>query len=61
MALVKEFEKQQLDWWCNHYRTSLKDLGTRTRQYLNGDITLGVLDSFLIEIENKDEEREKLV
>jgi len=61
MALVKEFEKQQLDWWCSHYRISLRDLCTRTRQYLKGDIRIGVLEAFLTEIENKDEEREELV
>ena len=44
---IKEFEKDQLDWWCNHYRTCLKDLAKRTREYVNGEIDKGLLTAFL--------------
>ena len=44
---IKEFEKDQLDWWCNHYRTCLKDLAKRTRAYMNGEIDKGLLTAFL--------------
>ena len=44
---IKEFEKEQLDWWCNHYRTCLKDLAKRTREYMNGEIDKGLLTAFL--------------
>ena len=46
MAL-KKFEKEQLDWWCNHYRICLRDLANRTRQYLDGNLDKGVLLAFL--------------
>lgn len=44
---IKKFEKEQLDWWCNHYRICLRDLANRTRQYLDGDLDKGVLLAFL--------------
>jgi hypothetical protein len=44
---IKKFEKEQLDWWCNHYRICLRDLAKRTRQYLNGNLDRGVLLAFL--------------
>lgn len=44
---IKKFEKEQLDWWCNHYRICLRDLANRTRQYLDGDLDKGVLVAFL--------------
>ena len=57
---LKEFEKKQLDWWCNHYRTTLKDFSMRTRQFLNGEIDQGMLDTFLLQIEKQNKERETL-
>ena len=58
---VKEFEKKQLDWWCTHYRNNLRDLSIRTRQYLNGEIQQGVLETHLDAIERQLKERENLV
>lgn len=58
---VKEFEKKQLDWWCNHYRNNLRDLSIRTRQYLNGEVQQGVLEAHLDAIEGQLKERENLV
>ena len=60
MTLVKEFENRQLDWWCNHYRTTLNDLAVRVRQYLDGDIERGLLEPFLNEVEKNIVGREKL-
>lgn len=57
---LKEFEKKQLDWWCNHYRITLKDFSRRTRQFLNGEIDQGMLDAFLLQIEKQNKERETL-
>lgn len=56
---LKEFEKKQLDWWCSFYNISLKDLALRTRQYLDGEIPQGVLESILESIEQDIERREK--
>jgi len=61
MNELKEFEKKQLEWWCNHYRIILKDLTKRSRQYMNGEIAPGILDAFLSTLENQQEERMKLV
>jgi len=47
MVNLKEFEKRQLDWWCQYYQKSLKTLALRTRQYLSGDLELGVLEAML--------------
>ena len=44
---IKKFEKEQLDWWCNHYRICLRDLANRTRQYQDGNLDKGVLLAFL--------------
>ena len=55
---VKKFEEKQLDWWCNFYRTSAKDLAVRTRQYLNGEISVGMLEAMLKEVEKHNEWRE---
>ena len=60
MAELKQFEKKQLDWWCNHYRTNLKDLSARVRQYLNGEIQKGVLEAYVTAIEDQVKEREAL-
>ena len=60
MTEVKQFENNQLDWWCNYYRTSLTDLATRTRQYLNGEIPRGVLEAFVNAIESEVKGRETL-
>ena len=60
MTEVKQFENNQLDWWCNYYRTSLTDLASRTRQYLNGELQRGVLEAFVNAIENEAKGREKL-
>ena len=60
MSELKQFEKKQLDWWCNHYRTNLKDLSARVCQYLNGEIQKGVLEAYVNAIEDKLKEREAL-
>ena len=60
MTGLKQFEKNQLDWWCNHYRTNLRDLSARVRQYLNGEIQQGVLEVFVTAIESEVTERETL-
>jgi len=57
---VKEFENNQLDWWCNYYRTNLTDLAARTRQYLDGKIQRGVLEALVNAIEDEAKGREKL-
>ena len=60
MTGLKQFEKNQLDWWCNYYRNNLKDLNARVRQYLNGEIQQGVLEVYVTTIENEVKERETL-
>ena len=60
MTELKQFENNQLDWWCNYYRISLKDLASRTRQYLDGEIQRGVLEAFVNAIESEVKGREKL-
>jgi hypothetical protein len=57
---LKEFEKEQVDWWCNHYRLSLNTLTTRARQYLNGDLPEGILEVLLDALEADLEGRKKL-
>jgi hypothetical protein len=59
MVVLKEFEKKQVDWWCQYYQKSLKTLAMRTRQYLNGDIKIGVLEAMLIGVEKDIEVRDK--
>ena len=56
---LKEFEKKQLDWWCSYYHISLKDLAHRTRQYLDGEISRGVLEAILGPIEQDMQRRDK--
>ena len=56
---LKEFEKNQLDWWCSYYQISLKDLALRTRQYLDGEIARGVLEAILEPIEQDIQKRNK--
>tara|TARA_B100000287_G_scaffold380893_1_gene384875 strand:- start:296 stop:484 length:189 start_codon:yes stop_codon:yes gene_type:complete len=56
---LKEFEKNQLDWWCSYYHISLKDLAFRTRQYLDGEIERGVLEAILEPIEQGIQRRDK--
>lgn len=58
---LKEFEKKQVDWWCNHYRLSLNTLTIRTRQYLDGDLPEGILEVLLEALEADYEGRKKLV
>ena len=57
---LKEFENKQTDWWCNYYRTSATDLAKRTRQYLNGEIKVGVLEAMLNAMEEDIRRRDKL-
>lgn len=59
MTALKQFEKKQLDWWCQYYQNSLTTLALRTRQYLNGDIELGILDAMLSGVEGDIEMRDK--
>lgn len=59
MPELKQFEKKQLDWWCEYYRSNLETLALRTRQYLNGDIELGLLDAMLSGVEGDIEMRDK--
>tara|TARA_Y100000114_G_C11757454_1_gene327678 strand:- start:1841 stop:2026 length:186 start_codon:yes stop_codon:yes gene_type:complete len=60
MVNLKEFEKKQLDWWCNYYRISAQDLAKRTRQFLNGEIDRGVLEATLVAIESDVVKRDSL-
>lgn len=57
---LKEFEKKQLDWWCNYYRTSSKDLARRVRQYIDGEIPIGMVEVMVKAIENDEIKRDKL-
>ena len=57
---LKEFEKKQLDWWCNYYRTSSRDLAKRVRRYLNGEIAVGLVEVMLEAIEQDEIKRDKL-
>lgn len=57
---LKEFEKKELEWWCNHYRIALHDLTTRARQYMNGELPVGILDAFVTGLENAEQERVNL-
>ena len=59
MPGLKQFEKKQLDWWCEYYQRNLEILALRTRQYLNGDIELGLLDAMLSGVEGDIEMRDK--
>lgn len=59
MTGLKNFEKKQVDWWCNYYLTSMKDLAHRTRQYLDGELDRGVLEAILVTIEEDLAKREK--
>ena len=38
---LKEFEKKQLDWWCNYYQNQLKTLRGGHDNTLNGEIKVG--------------------
>jgi len=58
---LKEFEKNQLDWWCNHYRLSLNTLTVRVRQYIDGELPKGILMALLETLESDIKGREKLV
>ncbi len=58
--VLKEFEKKQLDWWCNYYRTSSKDLARRVRQYMNGEIPISMVEVMVTAIENDEMKRDKL-
>ena len=57
---LKEFEKKQPDWWCNYYRTSSRDLAKRVRQYMNGEISIGMVEVMVKAIEKKKKKRDKL-
>jgi len=57
---LKEFEKKQLDWWCNYYRTSSRDLANRVRQYIDGEISIGMVEAMVKAIEEDNEKRDKL-
>ena len=58
---LKEYEKKEVDWWCNHYRLSLNTLTIRTRQYLDGGLPKGILEVLLETLESDLEGRKKLV
>jgi hypothetical protein len=58
---LKEFEKKQLDWWCNYYRLSLRTLTIRTRQYIDGELPKGILLALLETLESDLEGRKELV
>ena len=60
MVELKKFEMKQLDWWCQYYHTSLKTLAFRTRQYLSGELELGVLEAMLSGAEKDIEMRDRL-
>ncbi len=57
---LKEFEKKQPDWWCNYYRTSSRDLAKRVRQYMNGEISIGMVEVMVKAIEEDEKKRDKL-
>ncbi len=57
---LKEFEKKQLDWWCNYYRTSSQDLARRVRQYIDGEIPISMVEVMVTAIENDGIKRDKL-
>jgi|SaaInlV_100m_DNA_2_1039680.scaffolds.fasta_scaffold135342_2 hypothetical protein len=58
---LKEFEKKEIEWWCNHYRLILRDLSIRARQFVEGEIEEGVLMTFVETLEQDREKRDKLV
>lgn len=60
MIVLKEFEKSQLDWWCNYYRVNAEHLAKRARQFLNGEIDKGVLEVMIAAVEKEAETRDKL-
>jgi len=43
----------QPEWWASHYRTALRDLTVRVRQYLDEDLPVGVLTAFLDGVEQE--------
>lgn len=60
MVFLKEFEKKQTDWWCQYYQKNLKTLAIRTRQYLKGEIDVGLLEVMLEAVEKEVARRETL-
>ena len=57
---LKEFEKKQTDWWCNYYRISSRDLAKRVRQYIDGEIPIGMVEAMVKAIEQDEKKRDNL-
>jgi hypothetical protein len=58
---LKEFEKKEVDWWCNHYRVSLRDLARRALELIEGKIDPGLVASFANTVLEDNKKRDKLV
>ena len=57
---LKEFEEKQLDWWCNFYRTSSKDLAVRDKAIFKWRDSCWPGQAMLKAIEEDEIKRDKL-